>query len=45
MLNMVLFALGAVAIAAPAFITVKLSAIYERRYLRSHARKTAAALF
>ena len=43
MLNMLLFALVAVVIAAPAFITVALSATYERRYLRSLARKAAAA--
>jgi hypothetical protein len=45
MLNVVLFAFVAVVIAAPAFITVALSATYERRYLRSLTRKTAAACF
>jgi hypothetical protein len=43
MLNIVLFALVAAVIAAPAFTTVMLSATYERRYLRSLARKAAAA--
>jgi hypothetical protein len=42
MLNVVLFALVGAAIAAPAFVTVTLSQLYERRYLRSLARKATA---
>ena len=42
MLNVVLFALVGAAIAAPAVFTMTLSGAYERRYLRSLARKAIA---
>ena len=45
MLDLVLFTLVALVIAAPALIIVALSRTYERRYLRKLARSAAAACF